>query len=132
MLYEKFNIYWKRSFAKRIHFGRIYYHVLNGQSAFGLILFHMTHSTTNTELSLFTSVFLSFCSNISSIASSNSVISPTEYDVASFSRLHLIFFGVSSYCSSKIGDSCLLSFSTTSIGIIFLVISSWNFLEFFI
>jgi hypothetical protein len=44
----------------------------------------MAHSATNTELSLFTSVFLLFYSNISLIASSNSVISPTEYDDSSF------------------------------------------------
>jgi hypothetical protein len=132
MLYEKFDVYWKRGFAKRTYFGRIHHCVLNGQSALGLILFHMAHRATNTELSLFTSVFLSFCSNISLIALSNSVISPTEYDVAPFGRLRSVFFGVSLYCSSKIGDSCSLSSFTTLMETISLVISSWNFLEFFI
>jgi hypothetical protein len=132
MLYEKFNVYWKRGFAERIHFGRIHHHVLNGQSALGLILFHMAHRAINTKLSLFIGVSLSFCSNISSIASSNSVISPTEYDVASFGRPHSVFFGVSSHCSSKIGDFCSLSSFTTLMGTISLVISFWNFLEFFI
>jgi hypothetical protein len=92
----------------------------------------MAHGATNTELSLFTSVFLSFYGNISLIASSNSVISPTEYDVAPFGRLRLVFFGVSSHCSLKIRDSCSLFFFTTSMETIFLVISFWNFLEFFI
>jgi hypothetical protein len=86
MLYGKFNIYWKRGFAEGTHFGRIHHRVLNGRSTLGLILFHMAHRATNTELSLFTGVSLSFCSNISLIASSNSVISPTKYDVASFGR----------------------------------------------
>jgi hypothetical protein len=131
MLYEKFNVSWKRSLAKRTHFGRIHYYVLNSQSTLRLILFHMAHSVTNTEFSLFTSVFLSFYGNISSIASSNSVISPTKYDVAPFGRLHSVFFGVSSHCSSKIRDFYSLSFFTTLIETIFLVISSWNFLEFF-
>jgi hypothetical protein len=132
MLYEKFDVYWKRGFAERTHFGQIHYCVLNGRSALGLILFHMAHSATNTEFSFFASMFLSFCGNISLIASSNSVISPTEYDVASFSRPYSVFFGVSSHCLLKIRDSCSLSSFTTSMGIIFLVISFWNFLEFFI
>jgi hypothetical protein len=117
MLYEKFNIYWKRGFAEGIHFGQIYHRVLNGQSALGLILFHIAHSATNTELSLFTNVSLSFCGNISLIALSNSVISPTEYDVAFFGCLHSVFFRVSSHCSLKIGDSYSLSSSTTSMGL---------------
>jgi hypothetical protein len=59
MLYEKFYIYWKKGFAKGIHFGQIHHCVLNGRSTLGLILFHMAHGATNTELSLFASVFLS-------------------------------------------------------------------------
>jgi hypothetical protein len=69
----------------------------------------MAHGAANTEFSLFTNVSLSFCGNISLIASSNSVISPIEYDVAPFDRPQSVFFGVSSYCSLKIGDSCSLS-----------------------
>jgi hypothetical protein len=92
----------------------------------------MAHSTTNTEFSLFTNVFLSFYGNISLIASSNSVISPTEYDVAPFGRPCSVFFGVSLYCSSKIRNSYSLFFFITLMETISLVISSWNFLEFFI
>jgi hypothetical protein len=88
MLYEKFNVYWKKGLTEGIYFSQIHYHILNGQSTLGLILFHMAHVVTNTEFSLFTNVFLLFCSNISLIALSNSVISPTEYDVAPFGRLH--------------------------------------------
>jgi hypothetical protein len=124
MLYEKFDVYWKRSLVEETHFGRIHHCVLNGQSALELILFHMAYSVTNTEFFLFASVFLSFYGNISLIASSNSVISPTEYDVAPFSRLRSVFFGVSLYYSSKIGNSCSLSSFTTSMGTISLVISS--------
>jgi hypothetical protein len=132
MLYEKFNIYWKRGFAKRTHFGQIHHYVLNSRSTLRLILFHMTYSATNTKLFLFAGMFLLFYGNISLIASSNLVISPIEYDIASFGRPHSVFFGVSSHYSSKIGDFCSFSFSTTLMGIISLVISSWNFLEFFI
>jgi hypothetical protein len=92
----------------------------------------MAYSTTNIELSLFASVSLLFCDNISLIASSNLVISLTEYDVAFFGRLHSVFFGISLHYSSKIGDSYSLSSFTTSMETIFLIISSWNFLEFFI
>jgi hypothetical protein len=73
-----------------------------------------------------------FCGNISLIALSNLVILPIEYDIAPFGCPHSVFFGVSSHCSLKIGDSCSFSFFTTLMETISLVISSWNFLEFFI
>jgi hypothetical protein len=58
MLYEKFNVYWKKSLAEGIHFGQIHHRVLNSQSAFGLILFHIAHSATNIELFFFASMSL--------------------------------------------------------------------------
>jgi hypothetical protein len=59
MLYEKFNVYWKRIFAKGTHFGWIHHRVLNGRFVLGLILFHMAYGATNTKLFLFVGVFLS-------------------------------------------------------------------------
>jgi hypothetical protein len=56
MLYEKFEVYWKKGLAEGTHFGRIHHRVLNGRSALGLILFHMTHGAANTELFLFAGV----------------------------------------------------------------------------
>jgi hypothetical protein len=58
MLYEKFNVYWKKGLAEGTHFGWIYHRVLNGQSALGLMLFHMAHGATNTKLFLFANVSL--------------------------------------------------------------------------
>jgi hypothetical protein len=63
MLYEKFNVYWKKGFVERIYFGQIHYCVLNSQFALGLIFFHMVHGATNTKLSLFAGVFLSTISH---------------------------------------------------------------------
>jgi hypothetical protein len=56
MLFEKFDVYWKKGLAEGTHFGRIHHRVLNGRSALGLILFHMAHSAANTELSFFAGV----------------------------------------------------------------------------
>jgi hypothetical protein len=43
----------RKSLVKGTYFGRIHYNVLNGQSALGLILFHMVYGITNTEFSFY-------------------------------------------------------------------------------
>jgi hypothetical protein len=49
----------KKDLIEETHFGQIHHYVLNSQSTFGLILFHIVYSITNTNFFLFISVFLS-------------------------------------------------------------------------